>query len=276
MKRKRVLILIGAMIGALSLAKPIFAVLGIGDTVFDPAALEQALKEFALQQLQYTQLIQSYQMIRSQYEQMLWMARQIPVSMAVRYGVPWVSWINSAATNTYGTTGAWVTGANTGIDVSAGYSSATQSLNAYGAALGKIPADQLDRVKINYATVELTDGANQSALTTLGRMRGNAPAVETAIQNLETDSFSSDPAMNTEIAVLNKINAANVINVRSQQDTNKLLAALAEERIIEANRQRDAEAQAINQHIRFMAEAKSVLDAQAANASAEMRAWRMP
>ena len=35
--------------------------------------------------------------------------------------------------------------------------------------------------------------------------------------------------MNTEVAVLNKINAANVIGLRNRQDTNKLLGALAEE-----------------------------------------------
>ena len=69
--------------------------------------------------------------------------------------------------------------------------------------------------------------------------------------------------MNTEIAVLNKINAANVINVRNTQDSNKLLVALAEEQIIEAKRKRDAEAQAINNHIRFMADAKAVMAAQA-------------
>src|SRR5262249_8584230 len=154
------------------------------------------------------------------------------------------SWINTAATDTYGTTGAWVTSVNTGIGVPAAYSSATQLLKSYGAALTNIAADQLDRVKINYATVELTDGANQAALSTLGRMLGKAPAVEAAIQNLETDSFSSDPNMNTEIAVLNKINAANVMNLRTTQDTNKLLAALAEQRVIEAKRLRDAEAQA--------------------------------
>src|SRR5215831_14683908 len=120
----------GALIGALSVAKPIFAVLGIGDIVFDPQALEQALKEFAQLQKEYDQLVQTYQMVRSQYDQMLWMARQIPVSMSLRYGAPWVSWINTAATNTYGTTGAWVTGINTGIGVAAAYSNATQLLNS--------------------------------------------------------------------------------------------------------------------------------------------------
>src|SRR5215467_1858025 len=181
--RKRVLICLTALL----VAAPAFAILGIGDIVFDPQALEQALKEFAQLQKEYEQLVQTYQTVRSQYDQMLWMARQIPVSMSLRYGAPWVTWINTAATNTYGTTGSWITGINTGIGVATAYSNATQLLKSYGAALGNIPADQVDRVKTNYATVELTDGANQTALATLGRMRGNAPALEAAIQNLQTD-----------------------------------------------------------------------------------------
>ncbi len=149
---------------------------------------------------------------------------------------------------------------------------------AYGAALGNIPGDQLDRVKTDYATVELTDGAaNLAAMETIGLMRANAPAVEaTAIQNLEDDSLSSDPDMNTEIAVLNKINAAHMITVRNTQDTNQLLASLAEQQIIEAKRQRDAEAQAINNHIQFMAQGQAAMAAQAAGASAAMLAWQMP
>jgi hypothetical protein len=82
--------------------------------------------------------------------------------------------------------------------------------------------------------------------------------------------------MNTEIAVLNKINAANLITVRNTQDSNKLLVALAENQIIEAKRKRDAEAQAINTHIRFMADARAAMAAQATDASSAMLAWRMP
>src|SRR6266571_992085 len=58
---------------------------------------------------------------------------------------------------------------------------------------------------------------------------------------------------NTEIAVLNKINAASVIALRNSQDTNKLLTAVAEQQFIQAKRQRDSEAQAVNNHISFMA-----------------------
>ena len=107
-------------------------------------------------------------------------------------------------------------------------------------------------------------------------MRGNAAAVEAAIQSLEADSLSSSPAMNTEIAVLNKINAANMINVRNTQDSNKLLVALAEQQILDAKRQRDSDAQAINTHIRFVSEGQAAIAAQAADASNAMIAWRMP
>ena len=169
-----------------------------------------------------------------------------------------------------------VSGINTGVDVASGYSEATQTLANYGAALGDIPADQLQRVKSNYATVELTDGANLQAMETIGRLRANTPLVEQAIQGLEEDSLSPDPDMNTGIAVLNKINAANLIAIRNSQDANKLLVALTEEQIIQAKRTRDAEAQAINNHIRFMAQGKAVMAAQAAGASDAMRAWRMP
>jgi hypothetical protein len=81
--------------------------------------------------------------------------------------------------------------------------------------------------------------------------------------------------MNTEMAVLNKISAANVIGLRNGQDTNKLLAALAEQQIIDAKRRRDAEAEAINEHSVFMSQGQAVLASQS-DASAAMLAWRMP
>ena len=151
-----------------------------------------------------------------------------------------------------------------------------QGLNAYGAALGNIPADQLDRVKTSYATVELTDGVNQSGMDLVGRLRANAPDVENSIQSLEADSLSTDPDLNTEVSVLNKINAANVIALRNRQDTNKLLVTLAEQQIIEAKRKRDAEATAINSHIQFMTQEQAVLHAQTGDPSARMLAYRMP
>jgi type IV secretion system protein TrbJ len=257
-------------------ASPARAFLGFGDIVFDPTNYAQAIKSLIQLEQQYAQLVQIYQQSRQQYEQLVWMSKTVPVNMRARYRAVVTPWANSTATNTYGTTSGWVTAINTGFGVDAGYSQSVQKLGAYGSAFGNIPSDQLDRVKTSYGTVELTDGANLQAIETIGRVRANAPALENTLQALEEDSLSSDPDMNTEVAVLNKINAASLIGLRNSEDTNKLLVSLAEQQIIAAKRTRDSEAQAINQHARFMTEGKAALTSQADGASAAMLAWRMP
>jgi hypothetical protein len=272
MKRKLVISSVVVFASAL----PALAILGLGDLVYDPTNFAEAVKEFTELEQQYNQLVQTYQTIKSQYDQMIWMAKSVPVNMIQRYRAISTPWTPSSATNTYGTTAAWQSAIDSGIGVSGGYSAATERLGTYGSALGNIPGDQLEHLQKDYGTVELTDGVSQAAIETLGQLRANAPAVETAIQNLESDSLSSDPAMNTEIAVLNKINAANVINLRNTQDANKLLTALAERQIVEAKRERDAEARAFNEHIQFMSQGQAVLASQAAGASSAMLAWRMP
>ena len=276
MNRKRAFKLVLVAFLAIGLAVPAKAILGIGDIVFDPTNYGEAIQQLIQLQQQYAQLVQTYQRISAQYDQMMWMAQQVPVSMIARYRALATPWQYSSATNTYGTTAGWISSINTGLDVAGGYLQSIQRLGQYGAALGQIPSDQQNRIRTSYGTVELTDGANQETLATIGRMRGNASAVETAIQSLEADSLSSSSAMNTEIAVLNKINAANMINVRNTQDSNKLLVALAEQQILDAKRQRDSEAQAINNHIQFVSQGQAAISAQAAGASDAMLAWRMP
>jgi type IV secretion system protein TrbJ len=270
--KKLVIIVILPLIAA----APALAILGLGDIVFDPTSFGELVKQFLQMEQEYQQDVQTYQMIQNQYNQMLFMAQQDPVNMVLRYRAMSTPWLNSSATNVYGTTGGWIAGINSGVGAGYGYAAATQPLGTYGPALGNIPSSQLPRVETDYATVELTDGANLTGIQTVGQMRANAAQVEAAIANLESDSLSSNPDMNTEIAVLNKINAANVIALRNTQDTNKLLATLAEEQIIAAKRQRDAEAQAFNDHIQFMSQGQAVMAEQAAGGSQAMLAWQMP
>jgi hypothetical protein len=253
-----------------------FAVLGVGDVVYDPVAVANLIKQFHQMENEYLQLVATYQTVRSQYSQMIFMAKMVPTELRGRYRTLATPWRNSVATDTYGTTTSWTAAINSGLGVQDGYQLATQRLNVYGAAFSNIPAQQLDRVKASYATVELTDGVNENAIDLLGRLRANAPQVSTAIQNLETDTLSSDPNLNTEIAVLNKINAVNLVGLRNGQDTNQLLGALAEEEIVDAKRKRDAEASAIDEHIRFMGEEQGILRAQTGDPSTRMLDYRMP
>jgi hypothetical protein len=89
-KMKRTLV-VCALLGA-SLAAPVFAIFGVGDIVFDPSNFEEAVQQLLEMQQQYAQLVQSNQMLRNQYNQMLWMAKQVPVIMAACYraiATPW-------------------------------------------------------------------------------------------------------------------------------------------------------------------------------------------
>jgi hypothetical protein len=104
-------------------------------------------------------------------------------------------------------------------------------------------------VKSQYASVELADGANTTAMAAIGSIRGNAQNVQMQIANLEQDSLSADPNLNTEVSVLNKINAAGVLTLRTLQDSNKLLASLLEQQTIIAKQQREATTNAINTDI---------------------------
>jgi hypothetical protein len=110
-------------------------------------------------------------------------------------------------------------------------------------------ASELGRVQSQYASVQLVDGANINAMATIGSIRGTADNVQTQIANLEQDSFSGDSGLNTEVSVLNKINAAGVLTLRTVQDSNKLLASLLEQQTILAKQQRDAATNAINTDI---------------------------
>ena len=270
--KKRILLGIACALVATAVTRGQF----FGITVFDPTNWAEAVNQLRQLEQQYRQLVQTYNTIRNQYDHMIFMARRVPVDMATRYRALTTPWRTSSATNTYGTTGGWVAGVNTGSGVLAGYQRAIERLNEYGAALARVPADQADRLRKYYATIELSDGANVHTIETLGRLRQNAPQVETAIRGLEDDSLSSDPNMNTEIAVLNKINAASMIALRNTQDTNKVLVTLAEQEIVDSKRRRDSEAQAVNNHIRYMAEGREYLSSQKDGSAAAMLAFRMP
>ncbi len=277
MTRKTAIVKVGVLIAVvLSLTTRAEAILGIGDIVFDPSVYAQAVQQLLQLERQYTQLVQNYQVLQNQYAHLQRMAQQVPVDMSRRYRAAGAVWRPSSAANTYGTTERWLATLNTGTDAAGAYTEATEPLALYGATLGSLSADQADHVKRAYGTVELTDGATRTTLETVGRLRANASVTDAAIQRLEDDSLSADPAMNTEIAVLNKMNAASLVNVRAGQDTNQLLVALAEAEAVTATRTRDAEARAIAQHVRFLSESKAILTAQASGASQAMLDWRMP
>jgi hypothetical protein len=203
------------------------------------------------------------------------MARNLQ-NMPARYRAQFSAWRNGAAFDTYGNTAGWITAVNTGA-VGGGYQQATTQLRPYEPDyLASMDPVELSRVKSQYASVELADGANSTAMASIGTIRDNALNLEAKLGNLEDDSLSAEPDLNTEVSVLNKINASNVLTLRSVQDTNKLLASLLEIQTVLAKQQRESTANAINADVTRRASAAGNLAELTGTLTGSLQNFRMP
>ena len=270
MKRKALLLLL-----ALSLcAATASAQFGSG-IVYDPTNYHNALLRYYQLQQHLVQLRNSYAQLVTQYNLALQMSRNLQ-NMPARYRAVFSQWRNATALNTFGNTGGWIAGINSGV-LGGGYQQSTTQLLQYAPDhLSGMNADELARVKSEYASVELSDGANTTAMATIGSIRGNAANLQTQMANLEQDSLSSDPNLNTEVSVLNKINASGVLTLRTLQDSNKLLASLLEQQVVLAKQQREATTNVINADIERRANLAGNLSQVTGSMTNSLQNFRMP
>jgi hypothetical protein len=243
-KKKAVAILIVAALVLL----PAVAHAQFGGIVYDPTNYANAVLRYNQLVQQLVQLRQTYQQVLNQYNLALQMSKNLK-NMPARYRAKFSEWRSFTATDLYGNTAEWV-GAVNGAgpqSVSHGYRQATVPLLTYSQAdLDAINPADVRNLKSVYASLELADGANVSALTTIGNVRANAQTIQQQIANLEQDSLSGDPALNTEVGVLNKINASNVLTLWTLQDSNNLRVAALEQQVLQAKQQRDLDAANLN------------------------------
>jgi len=247
-----------------------------GGVVYDPTNYQNALLRYYQLQQHLVQLQKTYSQVVTAYNLALQMSRNLH-NMPARYRAQFSNWRNVSATDTYGNTSGWLGGVNSDLNAINGYLRATTELGLYNqATLTNMPDHEQARVKSQYASVELADGANMNALSTIGAIRGNAAALEASMNNLEQDSLSDDQSLNSEVAVLNKINATNVLTLRSIQDSNKLLASLLEQQTIAAKQQREMTTNAINTEISRQASLSANLTQVAGTLSNSLQNFRMP
>jgi hypothetical protein len=265
-----------------------FLVLGLGvgtasaqfgsGIVYDPTNYQNALLRYQQLQQHLNQLQKSYTQITNQLN----LARQMATfirNMPARYRAVFSQWRNVTSLDTFGNTGSWISGINSGLlsTINTGYQKSTTQLLRYSPDhLSGMDPFELDRVQSQYASVELADGANVNAMATIGSIRGSAQDIQTQIQNLEQDSFSSDSDLNSEVSVLNKINAAGVLTLRTLQDSNKLLASLLEQQTILAKQQREAATNAINADISRQASLSANISQVTSTLTSSLQNFRMP
>ena len=86
----------------------------------------------------------------------------------------------------------------------------------------------------------------------------------------------NDADLNTEVAVLNKINASGVLTLRTLQDSNKLLASILEGQTVLAKQQREATTNFINADILRQASLAANMQQITGTLTSSLENFRMP
>src|ERR1700733_9035848 len=151
--------------------------------VYDPTNYQNAVLRYQQLEKHLVQLQKTYDKVTAQLTLATQMATFIR-NMPARYRALFSQWRNVTSPNTFGNTGSWVSGINSGLfpTVNTGYQKATAKLSQYDPfELSGMDSTELGRVQSEYASVELADGANENAMATIGQPRGGADGVQNQI-----------------------------------------------------------------------------------------------
>jgi hypothetical protein len=249
-----------------------------GGIVYDPTNYHNALLRYYQLQQHLVQLQKNVAKVTSHLNLALQMAQYVH-NMPARYRAVFSQWRSFTSGDLYGNTTRWVAAVNGAgpQSISPAYQQAIVPFLAYNQAILSAinPADAL-HLRSVAASLQLTDGANVSALTTVGNVRANAQAVQRQIANLEQDSLSGEAALNSEVSVLNKINASNVLTLRTLQDANNLRVAALEQQVLQAKQQRDTDAANLNFVIQMRQQATQNLGPFNSNLTQSLSSYRLP
>jgi uncharacterized protein YktA (UPF0223 family) len=182
----------------------------------------------------YNQIVQQYQL----YRQMM----LAPQMLYSRFLSPTTDLrMLQQISNTYGNSAGWVNSANTGSGALSSYQqvSVPHTNNVIpGYSTTSFAGQQ--QIAAQGATVDINDAVLSNNLQMLGTMRANQTSRETDIANLETATHSQDPSQLTEMATLQRINQALLLQLRTMQDANQINANLALQQIVAQKAQQDA------------------------------------
>jgi hypothetical protein len=141
--------------------------------------------------------------------------------------------------NTYGNSLPWMNAASAGYGAAAANQTASIPRTSQIPGYSSLSPQGQQAIAARGATVDLSDAVNASSLQTVGTIRANSAQRETDISQLEAASHSTDPAQHTEMATLQRINQALLIELRTQQETNQILQAQALQQMVGQKVQQD-------------------------------------
>jgi hypothetical protein len=208
--------------------------------VFDPTQSGHAIQQIAQGNQLYTTTVQTTRNVIAAYnlaQRMASLPKELYTSYSNLGRQEWI--VLTRPANTYGNSMAWIEAAMTGhAALSANESSTIPSIGRI-TGYSSLSSKGQQAIAAQGATVDLADALNVSSLQTVGTIHANATQREVDISELEAATHSSDPSQHTEMATLQRINQALLIQLRTQQETNQILQAQALQLIVSQKVQQD-------------------------------------
>lgn len=211
-----------------------------GGVVFDPTQSTHAIQQLIQETGISANTLQEMRTAITAYN----FTRQMmtaPQNLYRPYMSPNTYWTALASSpNTYGNTQPWMNAANNGSGAAMATQQVTVPRTAQLPGYGSMSAASQRQIATQGATSDLNDAVNATSLQTLGTIRANAQQREADISALETASHSPDPAQQTELATLQRINQALLLQLRTQQETNQINQTQSLQQMMAAKQQQDA------------------------------------
>ncbi|ODS56049.1 MAG: hypothetical protein ABS36_06345 [Acidobacteria bacterium SCN 69-37] len=230
---RRALRPVAALLVAVMLAAPVRARAQAYDyLVYDDTNWYQAL-------LQFIQMVQQVRILARD-------ARRLPLDMVTRYRGYSVNWSVHALDARLQYAQRILAALNTGDATGSAYRQVIQSLEVPAGAVARMPPNLQRRVANAYAGIELADSASALAVDQMGRLRTEGAKNLLVAATMERDAASTNDDLQTQTSVLNKINAAAVLQLRMQDHMQQSLMSTLEQLLVANRRQRDSEAALLN------------------------------
>jgi len=212
----------------------------LGGVVYDPTQAAHAIEQIAQGEQIITNSVQLAQTSLQYYNLALQMSIA-PQSLYAGWISPSTYWqLLETTANTYGNSQPVMASANSGTGADAAYQMA--SVPRYG-MLPEYPTLSIQgqqQVAATGASTDISDAVVSSSLTILGTMRANEIQREADIRNLETQSQTTDPLQQTDMATLQRINQGMLLQIRQAQEANQLQQAIALHQVVALKEQQDA------------------------------------
>lgn len=217
---------------------------------------------------------QTYQQLIREYQLILRMAKR--ATGMERYRTPDVPVVFHDA-GRYLAGGAMVRTLNAGDPTGQAYDSVTRFAVRPASVLPTLTPAARRNLERALATIDISDSVASLAGHQIGHVRGYSSATTAAIRTLETDTLGGSDDQHYQTAILDRINAAQVIARRQDTATNQLVSHLVEQALVQTKRQRDTEAVAMAMRIsrlRFYRAYSASFFTPSSQAVAD--AWRQP